>query len=185
MMKFLYGLVLLVAILPLSAADNGYGISIDRLDYDDGDCTASGGAVDASILAAIQTCTAIATDGDLDLTPVKVTDGIRRALRRKLGRSAPDCSDPCMFEVCCIFHQAYCGCGDCGCNRRDLEFLDSGETSRELTPQGISRKLTPEEEAIESLCASTLQTLANSLWAIGNTCLGDPDQLFVSAVLTN
>jgi hypothetical protein len=183
MMKFLYGLVLLVAILPLSAADHGYGISIDRGDYDDGDCTVP---VDASIMAAIQTCTAIATDYDLDFPPVKVTVGSRRALRRKLGRFTPDCSDPCMFEVCCIFHQAYCGCGDCKCKRRDLEFLDSAdETSRELTPQGITRKLAPEEEAIESLCASTLQTLAQSLWAIGNACLGDPDELSVSAVVTD
>jgi hypothetical protein len=64
-----------------------------------------------------------------------------------------------------------------------LGFLDS-ETSREVTPQETNRKL-QEEEAILSLCSSEIQTLAQSLWAIGNICLGDPDELSVSLVLTN
>jgi hypothetical protein len=96
----------------------------------------------------------------------------------------PDCSDPCIFEICCIYHSSCCGCSDCGCGRRDLEFLDS-ETGRELTPHETSRKLTPEEVVdIENSCTSTIQLLAQSwLTTTGNTCLGDPEQIECSAIV--
>ena len=184
MMKFLYGLVLLVAILPLSAANHGYGISMERVGHNDEEC----GAVDDMILATLQTCTATATGGDLDVLPYKVIDGSGRALQRRLRRG-PDCSDPCQFEACCLYHRSYCGCGDCGCGRRDLEFLDSGETSRELTPQETSRKLlTPEEEvvAIGNACTSAIQSLPDDAsWPTGNTCLGDLNQIVCTAILVD
>jgi hypothetical protein len=57
-----------------------------------------------------------------------------------------------------------------------LEFLDS-ETSRELTPQESSRKLTQQEVvAIKNECTPKIKELAQS-WETTNTCLGLPNKI--------
>jgi hypothetical protein len=127
MMKFLYGLVLLVATLPLSAAtpDIDYAVFINA-GYDCED-----DYMDDNVWSAFEAAAAALDVGEYASTiNRKKNEAVRRGLRgdpwmeqRELGPE--DCPDVCLIEACCHLHQSYCGwtCSNCynDCRRRDLQ----------------------------------------------------------------
>ena len=141
MMKFLYGLVLLVATLPLSAAtpprrtEQTYdvehiGFAVFIKPINPGDCTDAYMADVWSKLEDIAGDVSPAYAG----TIMPVGGTTRRKLRgdpwKQQRELTHECLNPCNFAFCCSYvnpEYYYCGCNECyqDCNRRDLEFLEN------------------------------------------------------------
>ena len=127
----------------------------------------------------IHVCVQAATGGRLYETSHRISDRTRALELQEKEAEQPqqedreliancldsDCSD---YEICCMINDYYCSgaCDVCACDgRRGLGFT----AHREL--------LEKEEKAIKKECTDALQQFAESLKALGNTCLGEPNKI--------
>ena len=174
MMKFLYGLVLLVATLPLSAANPttvGFAVFINPVvvDSNEHDCT---DYFMAEVWPALEDAAVGVSDVYAGkIVPVQSGSRELRGDHWREQRELWSCPSPCHVEFCCIAFWM-CGCNACGedCNRRrDLEFLESETRLLEHSPEALT--------VLDEAFLPILKGLAEE-----NDCLGHPNQITVTVM---
>ena len=155
-MKFLYGLVLLVATLPLSAANPSadYLIVIQREGHNETDCNTT--FID-NVWVEVEGCASeVGAISTLDYTG-------------SIGRRDLSCFGYATHEICYIARgKNFCGATPSACERRrNLQSTDN-----------VTDSETPEEMTLlEHDCLPKLQALANEP---GNNCMGNSTMLNVT-----